>query len=97
MSLNHANDNVESERLSLMWQCNFNEGMKTFGEKGKEAALKELRQQHACECFAPIAVVALSEQEWKRAQQALMHLAEKEETVALKDAWCAMVNWQENV
>ena len=44
MSLNHTNDNVESERLSLTQQHNFDKGMKAFGEKGKEVASKELKQ-----------------------------------------------------
>ena len=44
MPLNHMNGNMDSERLSPTQQCNFNEGMKTFGEKGEEVALKELRQ-----------------------------------------------------
>ena len=48
--------------------------VKTFGEKGKEAAVKE---QHARKCFAPAAIEALSKIERDRAQQALTHLTKK--------------------
>ena len=45
MPMHRVNDDVDSRRLSLMQQCPFHEGVKVFGhEKGKEAALKELRQ-----------------------------------------------------
>ena len=77
MLMSQINNDVESKRLSLMQQCNFNEGMKIFGEKGKEAALRELRQQHARKCFGPMAVAVSLDQECRRAQNALMHLAEK--------------------
>ena len=56
-------------------------GIKIFGERGKEAAVKDLKQQHARKCFAPIAMEALSKTERDRAQQALMHLTEKRDGV----------------
>ena len=31
-----------SEQLNLVQQCKFNEGMKAFSERGKEAASKEV-------------------------------------------------------
>ena len=43
-------------------------GIKIFGEKGKEAAVKELKQQHARKCFAPIAMEAPSKTERDKAQ-----------------------------
>ena len=47
-SMHHVNGTTDSKRLSLTQQHPFHEGVKVFGhEKGKEAALKELRQQHA--------------------------------------------------
>ena len=81
MSMHHVNDNTDGKRLSLTQQHPFHKGVKVFGhEKGKEAALKELRQQHAQKCFSPMAVAALTAQECERAQQALMHLAEKQDS-----------------
>ena len=77
MLMSQISNDIKSKRLSLMQQCNFNEGMKMFGDKGKEAALKELRQQHARKCFAPMAVAASLDQECRRAQNALVHSAEK--------------------
>ena len=58
-------------------QCSCHKGTKIFGEKGKQAAAKESKQQHARTCFSPMAVEALSKVERDRAQQVLMCLAEK--------------------
>ena len=49
MSMSDIGNGIESKRLSSTQQHNFNEGMKVFGEKGKEAALKESRQQDGVE------------------------------------------------
>ena len=52
-------------------------GIKMFGEKGKQAAVEELKQWHTRKCFAPISAEVLSQVECDRAQQALMCLAKK--------------------
>ena len=41
-------------------------GIRMFGEKGKEVAVKEPKQQHARKCFAPIAMETLSKTERDR-------------------------------
>ena len=48
-----------------------------FGERGKQAAIKEWDQLHRRKCFVPIDVSLLTKQEKERAQQALMLLTEK--------------------
>ena len=53
----------ESQNPQMIQQCNFNKGLKTFGDEGKEAAVKEVRQQHARKCFALIAAAELTRQE----------------------------------
>ena len=52
-------------------------GLKKFGEKGKDATLKELAQLHDRVCFEPILVSELSPSEKKKAQEALMFITEK--------------------
>ena len=41
-------------------------GVKEFGEQGKQAALKEMKQLHDIECFKPIHKSELSDIEKKR-------------------------------
>ena len=63
--------------MQLVQQYNFETGMKKFGHRGKVAAVKEVRQQHACKCFSLIAVEQLMRQERQQTQEALMYLTEK--------------------
>ena len=60
-----------------MQQHTFEKGLRKFGMKGKEAAIKEASQLVARSCFKPISLKGLSGQERRRAQRALMHLAQK--------------------
>ena len=50
---------LDSE-FCFMQQCLCHKGSKIFGDKGEDASVKELRQQHARKCFSPIAVEAPS-------------------------------------
>ena len=52
--------------FAFMQQHLHHKGLKTFGEKGKEVAVKELKQQHARKCFAPIAIETPSKTERDR-------------------------------
>ena len=67
---------MDSE-FAFIQQHLYHKGIRIFGEKGKEGAMKELKQLHSRKCFGPIAVEALTKIERDRAQQALMYLAEK--------------------
>jgi hypothetical protein len=47
-------------------------GLKTFGEKGKKGAFKEMKQLHDRSRFGPILVSELTASEKKKSQEALM-------------------------
>ena len=54
---------TDLKKWTLTQQFNFKKGLKKFGDKGKEAVVKEVRQQQACKCFEPVAVNELTQQE----------------------------------
>ena len=76
-TMSHIMNNSGNEKFSLAQQCSLDQGLKIFGSKGEDAALKEVRQQHTRKGFSTMAVAALSDQECRRAQQASMHSAQK--------------------
>ena len=55
----------------------FHKGRKKFGHDADKAALKELDQLHKCSCFTQIGLSALTPEERKKAQAALMLITEK--------------------
>ena len=63
-------------------------GIKKFGDKGKQAALKEMKQLHNRECFKPIHKDTLNPTERKRALESLIFLTEKKNG-AIKARHCA--------
>jgi hypothetical protein len=52
-------------------------GLKKFGQKGSDAATKELKQLHDCVCFESISVADISQSEIQKSMEALMLLTEK--------------------
>ena len=58
-------------------QYMLNKGLKLFGDKGKAASGKELKQLHDRLCFAPKSVAEMTPLETARAVDALMFLSEK--------------------
>ena len=58
-------------------QYMLNKGLKVFGEKGKAASKKELKQLHDRLCFTPKSVAEMTPLETARAVEALMFLSEK--------------------
>jgi len=52
-------------------------GIDKFGENGRQAALKEMKQLHDRGCFTPVKVESLSATERKRALESLIFLTEK--------------------
>ena len=60
-----------------MQQQSFEKGVKKYGNKGKEAAVKEVAQPTTRSWFKPTLLKNLCRKERKRAQRALMHLAQK--------------------
>ena len=52
-------------------------GLLKFGEEGREAATKEIKQLHDRKCFEPINIGDLSNNERRKAQVALAYLTQK--------------------
>lgn len=63
-------------------------GLKKFGQKGREAAYKEMKQLHERVVFKPIKVAELTEQERRRAMESLIFLVEKRDGT-VKGRTCA--------
>jgi hypothetical protein len=52
-------------------------GLKLFGEAGSKAAGKELDQLHSRNCFSPRDISTMTDEEKRKALEALMFLTEK--------------------
>ena len=63
-------------------------GLKKFGQKGREAAYKEMKQLHERVVFKPIKVAELTDQEKRRAMESLIFLVEKRDGT-IKGRTCA--------
>jgi hypothetical protein len=68
---------VKTKKKSFAQQYILQKGLKLYGSKGYDAALKELEQLYKRTCFEPVNVNELTAGEKKKAQQALMFLCEK--------------------
>ncbi|CAJ1935801.1 unnamed protein product [Cylindrotheca closterium] len=66
------------EGLNFIQQYYINQGLKKFCDDGKDAVGKELRQMHMRDCFTPKFVKVMTASERKKAQSAMMLLAEKQ-------------------
>ncbi|CAJ1970333.1 unnamed protein product [Cylindrotheca closterium] len=66
------------EGLNFIQQYYINQGLKKFGDDGKDAVDKELRQLLLRDCFTPKFVKEMTASEQKKAQSAMMLLAEKQ-------------------
>src|SRR5210317_806957 len=69
--------NVRNEGVSFIQQYYLNKGLKIFKEDGDKAAMGELEQLVQRNCWDPIHVEEMNNLERKRAQDAMMLLAEK--------------------
>ena len=63
--------------MSFMETYNLKKGVMKFGEKGSQAAYKEMKQLHDRVCFKPINTNTLTPTERKRALESLLFLVEK--------------------
>ena len=75
--ISEVNSRVQQSGSSFAQQYNLRKGLSKFGSKGEEAAMKELDQLHARNCFAPISVADLTRIERSHSVDALMLLSEK--------------------
>ncbi|CAJ1956240.1 unnamed protein product [Cylindrotheca closterium] len=64
--------------LNFIQQYYINQGLKKFGDDGKDAVDKELRQMLLRDCFTPKFVKDMTASEGKKAQSAMMLLEEKQ-------------------
>ena len=71
--------NGEATRLETSngMQYVLQKGLKVFGEKGREAAIKEVKQMLQRTCFVPISVKELTPEERRRTVEAILLLTEK--------------------
>jgi hypothetical protein len=67
----------DDETFSFIQTYSLNKGLKTFGDRGKEAAQKEMKQLHDRVVFEPILIADMTPQERKRAMESLIFLTEK--------------------
>ncbi|CAJ1931612.1 unnamed protein product [Cylindrotheca closterium] len=66
------------EGLNFIQQYYINQGLKKFGDDGKDAVDKELRQMLLRDCFTPKFVRDMTASEQKKTRSAMMLLAEKQ-------------------
>ncbi|CAJ1933011.1 unnamed protein product [Cylindrotheca closterium] len=66
------------EGLNFIQQYYINQGLKKFGDDGKDAVDKELRPMLLRDCFTPEFVKDMTASEQKKAQSAMMLLTEKQ-------------------
>src|SRR5210317_2231077 len=69
--------NVRNKGVSFIQQYYLNKGLKIFKEDGDKAAMGELEELVQRNCWDPIHVEEMNDLERKRAQDAMMLLAEK--------------------
>ena len=67
------NNKCENE-VSFTQQYSLKKGLLKFGEEGREAATREIKQLHDRKCFEPISIGDLNYNERRRAQVALAYL-----------------------
>ena len=72
-----ANEGNWKSANEFAQQYIYKQGLKKFGDRGREAGHVEMKQLHDRECFTPVDVSTLTPTEKKRAVEALMFLTEK--------------------
>ena len=75
--ITEINSRVKQHGTSFAQQYNLLKGLSKFGPKGEEAAMKELEQLNARNCFEPISVANLTQPERDKTVDAMMLLTEK--------------------
>jgi hypothetical protein len=67
----------DKELMMFIQTYSLNKGLKKFGQKGKDAVMKEMKQLHKRTVFEPILIEHLTPLERKRAMESLLFLVEK--------------------
>ncbi len=85
----HSMDGMrEDETFSFIQTYSLNKGLKEFGERGRNAAHKEMKQLHDRVVFEPIHIAKMTMLERKRAMESLLFLTEKRDGT-IKARTCA--------
>ena len=77
MVMTEINAKAKAEGACFGPQLNLRQGLKKWPVKGAQAAAKEIDQLHQRTCFVPIDVSKLTQEEKRKAVEALMFLTEK--------------------
>ena len=96
--IRHYNEIHRQARVagaSFLETYSLNKGLKKFGEAGKKAAVKEMKQLHDRSCFEPIKFENLTPTEKKRALESLIFLVDKR-SGEIKARTCANGSVQRN-
>lgn len=75
--MSDINSKATIEGASFAQQYLVQRGLKKFGQRGTDAATKEMDQLHRRNCFTPIDVASLTDDERRKTVDALMFLGEK--------------------
>jgi hypothetical protein len=75
--MSDINSKTTIEGASFAQQYIVQRGLKKFGQRGADAATKEMDQLHRRNCFSPIDVASLTTDERRKTVNALMFLGEK--------------------
>ena len=92
---NEVHRQAKDSGSSFLETYSLTKGLKKFGEKGKQAAMKEMQQLHDRVCFEPIKLENLTPTEKKRALESLIFLVEKK-SGEVKARTCANGSVQRN-
>jgi hypothetical protein len=75
--MNDINSQTTIKGATFAQQYMVQRGLKKFGQKGADAATKEMDQLHRRNCFTPIDVASMTQEERRKTVEALMFLTEK--------------------
>ena len=73
----YINHMVREKGASFAQQYILQKGLKIFGKRGHDAAIKEMDQLHRQHCFTPCSIKEMTPEEHRKAMEALLLLTEK--------------------
>jgi hypothetical protein len=79
---------IDKEAFHFVQSYSLRKGLKKFGQKGRDAAYKEMKQLHDRVVFEPIRIEDLTDIEKRRAMESLIFLVEKRDK-SIKGRACA--------
>jgi len=70
---------IDNQGFSFIQQYFLDKGLRKFGDRGHAAAYKEVKQLNNRDTFKPLAIGEMTPQEKRKAMEALLFLAEKQD------------------